>query len=94
MTLKKKALENIVGNSIFSFSHSVFWSMKEKIVMLVTFNLLSANAFKLVTPKIFSFGNELKNILANMECFGHLFKNWKKMSWTCNVLCILGARSS
>ena len=46
--------------SIFSFSHSVFYSVKKgEIVILATFNLSSANAFNLVMSKIVSFGKGL-----------------------------------
>ena len=53
--------EKILVTSIFTFSHSVFYSIIE-IVILATFNLLSANAFNFVTSKILLFGKELKNI--------------------------------
>ena len=49
--------------SIFSFSHGVFSSIKEKkIVILSTFDLSSANVFNLVTSKMLSFGNGFKEI--------------------------------
>ena len=49
--------------SIFSFSHSLFCSIKEKnyhFVILATFNMLSANAFNLVMSKNLSFGEGLR----------------------------------
>ena len=51
--------------SIFSFSHSVFYSITREIVILATFNLLSANAFNLVMAKNLSFGKELNPTEAN-----------------------------
>ena len=46
--------------SIFSFSHIVFYPIKEiKIIILTTFILLSANAFNLDQAKILLFGKEL-----------------------------------
>ena len=65
MTLKKKVLEitvtkeKMLVTSIFSYSHSVSNLSKGEIVILATFNLLSANAFNLVTSKILSFAKGL-----------------------------------
>ena len=52
---KKKMLVT----SIFSFSHSVFYSIKKKIVILAMFKMSSANAFNLVMSKLLSFGKGL-----------------------------------
>ena len=64
MGLGKKHLENIVGKgeiactSNLSFSHNVFYS-KSEIIIFVTFNLSSANAFNLAWSKILPCGNVL-----------------------------------
>ena len=46
--------------SIFSFSHNVFYTVKDRNHHFSHIILSSANAFNLVTPKILSFGKELK----------------------------------
>ena len=63
MTLKKKALENTgekgenAGNQHFLLFPPVFSALsKRKIVILATFNLLSANDFNLVKSKNLLFG--------------------------------------
>ena len=50
--------EKMLVTSIFSFPHSVFYSMKKKIIILATFNLSSVNAFNSVMFKILLFGKE------------------------------------
>ena len=66
--LGKKPFENPVGEgkitctSNFSFSHIVFYSIKDRnyhFIIFVTFNLSSANAFSLLWSKILSCGNAL-----------------------------------
>ena len=52
---KKKMLVT----SIFSSSHSVFRSIKEKIIILANFDLSSASGFNLVMSKNLSFGKGL-----------------------------------
>ena len=60
-TEKKKASENIAEKQkmlvtcIFSFSHNVFFPETE-IIILATFNLLSAKALDMVKSKKLSFG--------------------------------------
>ena len=59
-----KFLRNILGmlvTSPFSFSCNVFTSSETEIVILETFNLLSANAFNLVGSKMLSLGKEWQN---------------------------------
>ena len=51
--------EKMLATSIFSFSHNVFYSFKKNIIILATSDLLSADAFSLVQPKMLSFGKEL-----------------------------------
>ena len=70
-TLKKRAFwktllewEKMLVTSIFSFSHSVFYSStlsRREITILASFNLSSANAFNFENSKILSFSKELKN---------------------------------
>ena len=63
-TLKKKALENIVekgenvGNQHFPLFPPYFPFLPDReIVNLATFNVSSANAFNLVTSRVWSSGN-------------------------------------
>ena len=62
MTLRKKASENAVGETmltgIFSFL-SVFYSMKKEMYLLAKIDSSSANAFNLVVSKILLFGKGL-----------------------------------
>ena len=51
----------MLGTSIFSFSHYVFNSIKDKIVIWATWKL-SGNTFKLVESKILLFGKKLMGI--------------------------------
>ena len=53
-------MEKMLVASIFSFSHSVFYYVKERNHQSSNlFNLSSANAFNLVKSKILLFGKEL-----------------------------------
>ena len=64
-TLEKKALENTVGkgenagNQHFLLFPQCFLLYQREILMLATFNFLSANAFNLVKSKILLFGKGL-----------------------------------
>ena len=49
----------MLDTSIFSFSHNVFYPVRNKFLIGVTFMLSSANAFKLDKSKILLFGKEL-----------------------------------
>ena len=67
MTLKKKALENTVGNGENAGNQhvllTVFSSLsKREIIFLATFNLSSAHAFNFVMSKILSCGKELRHL--------------------------------
>ena len=60
LTTRKKTLENTVGKGENAGNlFRVFYSIKEKNIILETLNLSSANAFNLVTSKILSFGKGL-----------------------------------
>ena len=67
----KKPFENIVGKgkiactSNFTFSHNVFTLSRIEIIIFVTFNLPSANAFNLVCSKILLCGNGLRTYMTN-----------------------------
>ena len=71
MALKKKALENTVekrgnaGNQHFSPFPTVL--SKREIIILVTFDLSSANAFILVRSTILLFGKGLNKTLQSYE---------------------------
>ena len=72
--------------SIFSFSHSAFCSIKEKIVILATFTLSSANAFSLFKSKNLSFGKWLKaaksfNRLTCVDSFRKCIKLLLHSAW-------------
>ena len=66
MTLKK-VFENTVGkganagNQLFLLFPVFSTLSRREIIILTTFNLLSANAFNVVMSKILLFGKELKN---------------------------------
>ena len=55
--------EKMLATSIFSFSHNVFYTIKEtEIIIYVTFILLSANALNLDKVKFLLSGNGLKKL--------------------------------
>ena len=70
MTCKKKAFENTVGKGenagdqhFLLFPQCFILLTKGEIIILVMFNLSSANALNLVTSKILLFGKGLSSIL-------------------------------
>ena len=73
MGLGTKPFENIVGKgeiactSNFSFSHKFSTLSKTNIIIFVTFNLSSADAFNLVWSKILSCGNGLSHKMPYYE---------------------------
>ena len=82
MTLKKKALENIVrkgentGNQHFLLFHRIFYYIKERKHHFSNIYLSSANAFNLDMSKILSLGEELtkmrKKVLENIMAEGEV----------------------
>ena len=75
-TLRKK--EKMLVASIFSFSHEVCTLLKTDFFFLL-FNLLSANALKLVSSKTLSYGNCLNIYFTWIE---------KQVYTTCTLICL------
>ena len=66
MILRKKSFktlwekEKMLVTSIFSFSHNVFYPYRNKLQILVTFMVKSANAFNLDKANFLGFGKGLR----------------------------------
>ena len=70
----KEEKEKMLVSSIFSFfSPLCFLLFQRKIVIVTTFYLLSANAFNLVMPKMFPFGQQLM-VVEKENCSGFFSK--------------------
>ena len=62
---------------IFSFSHSVFYSILREIIILARFDLSPANALNLVKSKIFSF---CKGLMSNFSFSHSVFNSYRELS--------------